>query len=44
MAIERIGRNERIERSGKLRGALLMWLIGIPLPIILLIYLFKGCV
>ena len=32
------------DRSGKLRSGLLLWLIGVPLPIILLIYLAKGCV
>ena len=46
MALEDRGtwKNSLRDESGKLRGALLMWLIGIPLPIILLIYLFKGCV
>jgi hypothetical protein len=31
------------ERLGRLRGALLLWLVGVPLPLILLYYLFKGC-
>ena len=31
-------------RAGKARYALLLWLLGIPLPIILLIWLVKGCV
>jgi hypothetical protein len=30
--------------AGKLRGGILMWLLGVPIPIILLIYLFRGCV
>jgi hypothetical protein len=34
----------RDEESGKLRSGILMWLLGIPIPIILLIFLFKGCV
>jgi len=29
--------------SGKARYGILMWLLGIPLPIILLIFLIKGC-
>lgn len=29
---------------GKARYAILLWLLGIPLPIILLIWLIKGCV
>ena len=31
-------------RAGKARYALLLWLLGVPLPIILLIWLVKGCV
>ena len=34
-----VGRRE----TGKARSALLLWLLGIPLPIILLIWLLKGC-
>ena len=34
----------RLEReSGKARTGILLWLIGVPLPLILLFYLFKGC-
>lgn len=29
--------------QGKARTAALLWLIGIPLPLILLFFLFKGC-
>jgi hypothetical protein len=31
-------------RWGKARTALLLWLLGIPIPIIILIFLVKGCV
>jgi hypothetical protein len=31
-------------RAGKARTALLFWLLGVPLPIILVIWLAKGCV
>ena len=30
--------------AGKARYAILMWLLGVPLPIILLIWMVKGCV
>jgi hypothetical protein len=30
-------------QSGKARTGILLWLIGIPLPLILLFYLVKGC-
>jgi hypothetical protein len=30
--------------SGKARYAILLWLLGVPLPIILLIWMIKGCV
>jgi hypothetical protein len=36
-------RDPRRGRSGKARYALLLWLLGVPLPIILLIWLLKGC-
>lgn len=31
-------------RAGKARTAILLWLLGIPIPIIILIFLVKGCV
>lgn len=31
-------------RPAKARTAILLWLIGIPIPIIILIFLVKGCV
>ena len=31
------------KEGGGLRGGLLLWLIGVPLPVILLISLFRGC-
>lgn len=30
-------------RAGKVKYALLGWLIGLPLPIILLLLFFRGC-
>jgi hypothetical protein len=30
-------------RSGKVKYALLGWLIGLPLPIIILLLFFRGC-
>ena len=30
--------------TGKARYAILLWLLGVPLPIILLIWMVKGCV
>ena len=30
-------------RAGKARAAILLWLLGVPLPLILLYFLFRGC-
>lgn len=30
-------------RSGKISTAIILWILGIPIPIILLIFLIKGC-
>jgi hypothetical protein len=30
-------------QEGKLRTGILLWLLGIPLPVILLIWAIKGC-
>lgn len=30
-------------RAGKLRTGCLLWLLGVPIPLILLIFLIKGC-
>jgi hypothetical protein len=30
-------------RAGKARTACLLWLLGVPIPVILLIYLLRGC-
>ena len=30
-------------QKGGLRAGVLMWLLGVPIPIILLIHLFGGC-
>lgn len=31
------------DEKGGLRGPVLLWLIGVPVPVILLIMLFRGC-
>ena len=31
-------------QQGKARTGLLLWLLGVPLPVILLIWMIKGCV
>lgn len=31
-------------RPGKVRQGLLLWLLGVPLPFILLFFLIRGCV
>lgn len=33
----------RKDEKGGLRGGILLWLIGVPLPIILLFSLLRGC-
>jgi hypothetical protein len=30
-------------RPGKARTAILLWLLGVPIPVIILIFLVKGC-
>ena len=39
----RIDQARHRHREGKLAGGILLWLLGIPLPIILLIFLIRGC-
>jgi hypothetical protein len=34
--------NKRIERSGK-AGYLLLWLLGVPIPVLLIFFLLRGC-
>jgi hypothetical protein len=34
--------NERIKQAGA-AGYILLWLLGIPIPILLLIFLLRGC-
>jgi hypothetical protein len=34
----------RLHREGKFTTGLAFWLLGVPLPIILLVWLFKSCV
>jgi hypothetical protein len=31
------------KQSGRVRPAILLWALGIPLPIVLLVLLFRGC-
>ena len=31
-------------RMGKIRTGVLLWALGVPIPILLLLWLFKGCV
>lgn len=31
-------------RAGKARTAILLWLLGVPIPLILLFFLIKSCV
>lgn len=30
-------------REGKIKYGLLAWLIGLPLPIVILLFFFRGC-
>lgn len=30
-------------RDGKVKPALLLWALGVPLPIVLIVLLFRGC-
>lgn len=32
-----------LARAGKARTAILLWLLGVPLPLILLFFLIRGC-
>lgn len=34
----------RYTRRGGIKGGLLLWLLGVPIPLILLFFLIKGCV
>ena len=37
-------RNENVnDRAGKVKYALLGWLVGLPLPIVLILLFFRGC-
>jgi hypothetical protein len=35
--------NPVASRPGKARTAILLWLLGVPIPIIILIFLLKSC-
>jgi hypothetical protein len=35
--------SKKMRRAGKVKYALLGWLIGLPLPIVLLLLFFRGC-
>jgi hypothetical protein len=37
-----MGLKDKIEQAGA-AGYILLWLLGIPLPILLLIFLLRGC-
>jgi hypothetical protein len=39
----KLNRKNQNDEKGGLRAGVLMWLIGIPLPLILLFYLLRGC-
>ena len=32
-----------IRRSGKVKPMILLWALGIPIPILLIIFLLRGC-
>lgn len=34
----------RWSRPGKVRHGILLWLLGVPIPLILLFFLIRGCV
>jgi hypothetical protein len=34
---------KKTNQSGRVKPAVLLWALGIPLPIVLLILLFRGC-
>lgn len=36
--------NLRSSRPGKARTAILLWLIGVPIPLIIVFFLIKSCV
>ena len=40
----RIDKARRLHQEGKFTTGLAFWLLGVPLPIILLVWLFKSCV
>ncbi len=31
-------------RAGKLRTGVLLWALGVPIPLLILFFLFRGCV
>jgi hypothetical protein len=35
--------NSRLVRSGKVRVGILLWALGVPIPLILLFFLIRGC-
>lgn len=43
--ISKLSRNaiHRMHRSGRIGGYALAWLIGVPVPILLIIFLLRGC-
>jgi len=39
-----LAERQRFSRAGKMRPMILLWALGIPIPIILVIFLVRGCV
>lgn len=35
--------NPAHRRAGKARNWVLLWLLGIPIPVLILIYILRGC-
>jgi hypothetical protein len=35
--------NQSTAQSGKVRSGILLWALGVPIPLILLIFLMRGC-
>jgi hypothetical protein len=42
-AFPTLSKAHRLYQAGKVRTGILLWALGIPLPLILLFLLFRGC-
>ncbi|MEP6655588.1 MAG: hypothetical protein ABJC33_00035 [Betaproteobacteria bacterium] len=40
--LQRLAQPQRMAQEGKI-GYILLWLLGIPIPILLVIFLLRGC-